>query len=93
MILTAISVALPASLLGVLLVMKRMIMVGDAISHAVLPGIVIAFLIVDSRESIPMLIGAAITGVLTTVLIDFLKRKLRVQEDAAIGTALHSYSP
>lgn len=87
MILTAISVALPASLLGVLLVMKRMIMVGDAISHAVLPGIVIAFLIVDSRGSIPMLIGAAIMGVLTTLLIDFLKRKLRVQEDAAIGTA------
>lgn len=87
MILTAVSVALPASLLGVLLVMKRMIMVGDAISHAVLPGIVIAFLMVESRESIPMLFGAAITGVLTTLLIDFLKRKLRVQEDAAIGTA------
>lgn len=87
MILTACSVAIPASLLGVLLVMKRMVMVGDAISHAVLPGIVVAFILTDSRESFPMLIGAALTGVLTTLLIDFLKRKWRIQEDAAIGTA------
>lgn len=86
-ILTALLVALPASLLGVFLMMRRLVMVGDAISHAVLPGIVVAYLITDSRDSFPMLLGAAIMGVLTTVFIDFLNRSIRIQQDAAIGTA------
>lgn len=86
-LLTAILVALPASLLGVYLMMRRMVMVGDAISHAVLPGVVVAYLLTDSRDSFPMLIGAAIMGVLTTVFIDFLNRRIRIQQDAAIGTA------
>ena len=85
MILTACSVAIPASLLGVLLVSKSLVMVGDAISHAVLPGIVVAYLLSGTRDSVPMLFGAAVTGFLTTFLIDFLRRKWRVQEDAAIG--------
>lgn len=85
MILTACSVAIPASLLGVLLVSKSLVMVGDAISHAVLPGIVVAYLLSGTRDSTPMLIGAAFTGFLTTFLIDFLRRKWKIQEDAAIG--------
>lgn len=86
-LLTAILVAVPASILGVFLMMRRLVMVGDAISHAVLPGIVVAYLLTGSRDALPMLIGAAIMGVLTTVFIDFLNRKVRIQEDAAIGTA------
>jgi manganese/zinc/iron transport system permease protein len=86
-ILTALLVALPASLLGVFLLMRKMVMVGDAISHAVLPGIVVAYLLTDSRDSLPMLLGAAVMGVLTTVFIDFLNRRIRIQQDAAIGTA------
>ena len=85
MILTACSVAIPASLLGVLLVSKSLVMVGDAISHAVLPGIVAAYLLSGTRDSVPMLFGAAVTGFLTTFLIDFLRKKWRIQEDAAIG--------
>lgn len=85
MILTACSVAIPASLLGVLLVSKSLVMVGDAISHAVLPGIVIAYLVSGTRDSVPMLFGAAAAGFLTTFLIDFLRKKWKIQEDAAIG--------
>jgi manganese/zinc/iron transport system permease protein len=85
MILTACSVAIPASLLGVLLVSKSLVMVGDAISHAVLPGIVVAYLLSGTKDSVPMLFGAAVTGFLTTFLIDFFRKKWRIQEDAAIG--------
>lgn len=85
MILTACSVAIPASLLGVLLVSKSLVMVGDAISHAVLPGIVVAYLLSGSRDSFSMLIGAATTGFLTTFMIDFIRKRWKVQEDAAIG--------
>lgn len=60
-------------------------MVGDAISHAVLPGIVIAFFIAGSMQSVWMLVGAGILGVLTTFLIEFFHQKGRLQTDASIG--------
>lgn len=84
-ILTGSLVATCCSLLGCYLILRRMAMVGDAISHAVLPGIVIAFLLTGSRDSVPMLIGAGLLGVLTTFLIEFFHRYARVQSDAAIG--------
>lgn len=84
---TALLVAIPAAILGSLLVLRNMVMVGDAISHAVLPGIVVAYLITDSRASVPTLIGAAIMGVFTTFFIDALIKKARIQQDAAIGSA------
>lgn len=85
-LITAMLVVIPASLLGVYLVQRKMVMVSDAISHAVLPGIVLAFLIVGNRDSTILLIGAALAGVLTTFLIDIVHRKMRIQQDAAIGT-------
>ncbi|MCC9167605.1 metal ABC transporter permease [Pontibacter harenae] len=84
-ILTGSLVATCCSLLGCYLILRKMAMVGDAISHAVLPGIVIAFLVTGSRESVPMLIGAGTLGLLTTFLIEFFHRYARVQSDAAIG--------
>ncbi len=60
-------------------------MVGDAISHAVLPGIVLAFLFTGSRDSVVMLIGAGAFGVLTTFLIEFFHKKGKLQTDASIG--------
>lgn len=72
-------------LLGCFLVLRKMAMVGDAISHAVLPGIVLAFLIFGSRQSLPMVIGASAVGVLTTLMIEMLYRRARVQADASIG--------
>lgn len=84
-ILTGTLVATCCGLLGAFLILRRMAMVGDAISHAVLPGIVLAYLVAQSRESLPMLIGAAALGVLTTVIIEALYRNARLQSDASIG--------
>lgn len=84
-ILTGSLVAACCSMLGCYLILRRMAMVGDAISHAVLPGIVIAFLLTGSRDSVPMIIGAGLLGVLTTFLIEFFHRYARVQADASIG--------
>ena len=60
-------------------------MIGDAISHAVLPGIAIAYWLSQSRASIWMFLGAASVGVLATVLIELLRKRLKVQSDASIG--------
>lgn len=62
-----------------------MAMVGDAISHAVLPGIVIAFLLSGSRDSMTMLLGAGAIGLLTTFLIEFFHKQAKLQTDASIG--------
>ncbi|MEM6631007.1 MAG: metal ABC transporter permease [Bacteroidota bacterium] len=86
-ILTGSLVAGCCAILGSFLVLRKMAMIGDAISHAVLPGIVIAYLLAQTRSTWPMLIGAASFGVLTAVLIEWLNRKARLQSDAAIGLA------
>jgi len=86
-ILTGSLVAVTAGLLGCFLILRKMAMVGDAIAHAVLPGIVIAFLISGSRDSVLMLVGAAATGLLTTFIIEYLQKTGKLQSDAAIGLA------
>lgn len=92
-ILAGVLAASACALLGSFLVLKRMSLLGDAISHAVLPGIALAFLLTSSRNMVPMLAGATAFGLLTVVLSETLHQKWRVQEDAAIGiiyTALFS---
>lgn len=84
-ILTASLVASCCGMLGCYLILRKMAMVGDAISHAVLPGIVLAFLFSGSRDSVTMLLGAGLIGVFTTFLIEFLHSKARLQTDASIG--------
>jgi manganese/zinc/iron transport system permease protein len=78
-------VAVSCSLVGTFLVLRRMAMLGDAISHAVLPGIAVAFLLTGSRNSWIMLVGAAVVGVLTAFSVQILSSKARVRNDAAIG--------
>ena len=84
-ILTGTLVAVSCGLLGAFLILRKMAMVGDTISRSVLPGIVLAYLVAESRAAIPMLIGAAALGVLTTVMIEWLYRSARLQSDASIG--------
>jgi len=70
---------------GCFLVLRRMSMMGDAISHAVLPGLAIAFLVTESRASIGMFIGAAIVGVLTAVFTQWISNFGKVDRGAAMG--------
>ncbi len=84
-ILAGTLVAVSCGLLGCYLILRKMAMVGDAISHAVLPGIVIAFFLAESRDSFYMLLGAGLIGMLTTFLIEFLHQKGKLQTDASIG--------
>ncbi|MEQ9375533.1 MAG: metal ABC transporter permease [Imperialibacter sp.] len=78
-------VAVSCGLVGSYLILRKMAMVADAISHAVLPGIVIAFFISGSRDSLPMLLGAGTLGIITTFLIEFFHKKGNLQTDASIG--------
>jgi len=77
--------AMSCAILGNYLVLRRMSMMGDAISHAVLPGLAIAFLVSGSRESLPMLIGAILIGVLTTFFIQGIDRLSGLDKGASMG--------
>lgn len=78
---SGVACALP----GVFLLLRRMSMMGDAISHAVLPGLAIAFLITSNRDPYVMLLGAAVVGVLTAVFTQWIHAAGRVDEGAAMG--------
>ena len=90
--LTGSLVAISCGILGCFLVLRRLAMVGDAISHAILPGIVIAYLLSGSRDSLVMLFGAALIGLVTVFLIQWFQNS-GIPSDASIGvvfTALFS---
>ena len=78
-------VTLTCGLVGNYLVLRRMSLVGDAISHSVLPGIAIAFLIARTRSNFAMFVGAVVAGIATTLLIETIHRRTRVKQDSAIG--------
>jgi manganese/zinc/iron transport system permease protein len=82
--------AMSCALLGNYLVLRRLSMMGDAISHAVLPGLAIAFLISGSRESLPMIAGAAIIGVATTFLVQLIVRLGGLDKGASMGVIFTS---
>ena len=70
---------------GVFLVLRRMALVSDAIGHTLLFGIVVAFFVVGDLDSPFLLLGAALTGLATVVLVESLQCNRRMKADAAIG--------
>jgi ABC-type Mn2+/Zn2+ transport system permease subunit len=78
------------ALLGCYLVLRRMSLLGDAISHAVLPGIVLAFALSGSIGGWPVLIGAMALGVLTSMLTQGIASLGRVPEDTSMGVVYTS---
>jgi manganese/zinc/iron transport system permease protein len=83
--LIAAIVAVACALPGVFLVLRRMAMMSDAISHTVLLGIVLAFFATGSLHSPLLILGAATIGVVTVALVEVLNSSRLVKQDAAIG--------
>jgi manganese/iron transport system permease protein len=78
--LISIAISIPASILSCYLILKGWSLMGDAISHAVLPGIVVAYII-----NIPLIIGAFIAGLLCTFFTGFISDNSRVKQDTVMG--------
>ncbi len=79
--LSAIACALP----GNFLILRRQALIGDAISHVVLPGIVVAFLITGVVAAVPMMLGAAGAAIVAVILIEAIKRLGNIEPGAAMG--------
>lgn len=88
-ILTGALVGITCSIAGVFLILRRMSMIADAISHTVLFGIVMAYIVTNTLNGFSMLVGAAIAGILTAYLVQLL-HSTGIQEDAAIGVVFTS---
>lgn len=82
--------AVSSALLGNFLVLRRMSLLGDAISHAVLPGLAAAFFISGSRSSFAMFAGAVVVGVLTALFTQWIRGIGRVDEGASMGVVFTS---
>nr|WP_299201039.1 metal ABC transporter permease [uncultured Brumimicrobium sp.] len=79
--LVAVACAIP----GTFLVLRKMAMISDAISHSILPGLVVGFFITQDLNSPLLILFAALTGVLTVVLVEKIQQTKLVKEDTAIG--------
>lgn len=84
-LMAAVLAALVCGLLGNFLVLRRISLMGDAISHSVLPGLVIAFLLTATRSPLMMFLGAAVAGLATVALVEVVKKLGRVEPGAAMG--------
>ena len=74
--------------LGSFALLRKQSLLGDAISHAALPGVVLAFMLTRSRASLVLIVGAMITGWLATLLVINVVRYTRIKEDSALGLSL-----
>lgn len=77
-----------AGMIGCFAVLRRRALTGDALAHASLPGLCLAFLVVGDRSTPAMLAGALVTGILGITIISALRQWTRIKEDAAIGIVL-----
>ena len=87
-LLGAASLGIVSGVVGSYAVLRKQSLVGDVMSHAALPGIVLAFLIVGVKEQLPIFIGAALSAVLAVLLINLIKDNSRIKTDSAMGMAL-----
>jgi manganese/zinc/iron transport system permease protein len=90
-IVTASLIALSCALVGNYLVLRNQAMLGDALSHAILPGLLFAFLLFGMQNTIAYVLSCSLFGVLSIALIDLLKQHRYFNDDVAIGLSFTSF--
>jgi ABC-type Mn2+/Zn2+ transport system permease subunit/Mn-dependent DtxR family transcriptional regulator len=87
----AILLGINCGLLGGFLVVRKMALVGDALSHAVLPGVVLGFLWNMTKDPVAIFVGATIAGLLGAVAVNLIKHTTLLKEDTALGLVLAAF--
>ncbi len=87
----SVLLGISCGLLGAFLVVRRLALVGDALSHAVLPGVAAGFLWSQTKDPVAIFIGAVIAGLLGTLVVEGIKQTTRLKEDAALGLVLAGF--
>ncbi|AMM52145.1 zinc ABC transporter permease [Rufibacter sp. DG15C] len=84
----SVLLAASSAVVGCFTVLRKRALVGDAVAHAVLPGVCLAFILTGEKNPIVLLIGSFLTGWLSLIVIDVITAKSRIKEDTAIGLVL-----
>ncbi len=87
----SILLGITCGLLGSFIVVRKMALVGDALSHAVLPGVALGFLWGQTKDPFAIFVGATIAGLIGTTVVSLIKQTTRLKEDAALGLVLASF--
>jgi manganese/zinc/iron transport system permease protein len=87
-VLGALILGMMSGILGTFAVLRKQSLLGDMVSHAALPGIVIAFMISGSRNTLILLVGAAISGLLASFAVMKVIASSRIKSDSALGLSL-----
>lgn len=87
----ALVLGVTAGVLGTFAVLRQRSLVGDALAHAALPGVAVAFLVTGAKDPAALLAGAACAGLVAAVLMVGIERSGRIRSDAAIGVVLSSF--
>lgn len=87
----ALLLGVGCGLLGSFLVVRKMALVGDTLSHAVLPGVALGFLWNMTKDPVAIFVGATVAGLLGTLVVGWITRTTRLKEDAALGLVLATF--
>lgn len=90
-LLGSVLLGLTCGILGSFIVVRRLALMGDTLSHAVLPGVVLGFLWNMSKDPVAIFIGATVAGLVGTMTVSFIARTTRLKEDTALGMVLAGY--
>lgn len=83
-VIESVIIGITCGLVGAFIMLRRMSLIGDALAHAVLPGVIIGFMIAGKGQ-VAMFIGAVTAGISTSLMIGFINRNSRIKEDTSIG--------
>lgn len=83
-LIASVTIGISCGLIGTYIMLRRMSLIGDALAHAVLPGVVVSFMVAGKSEA-ALFIGAVVSGILTVLLIGFVNRNSKIKEDTSIG--------
>ncbi|WP_207430557.1 iron chelate uptake ABC transporter family permease subunit [Sabulibacter ruber] len=84
----SVLLAASSAVVGCFTVLRKRALVGDAVAHAVLPGVCLAFILTGEKNPLILLLGSFLTGWLSLIIIDFISANSRIKEDTAIGLVL-----
>src|SRR5215207_2040407 len=87
----SILLGITSGLLGSFIVVRKMALVGDALSHAVLPGVALGFLWNMSKDPVAIFVGATIAGLIGTAFVSLITHTTRLKEDTALGMVLAGF--
>lgn len=90
-LLGSVLLGLTCGTLGSFIVVRRLALMGDTLSHAVLPGVVLGFLWNMTKDPIAIFVGATLAGLAGTLTVSFITQTTRLKEDAALGMVLAGY--